>query len=67
MEQLETPKAKHVAQNLNYSTDKVQVPTTGNKEIGLGEQPAEDTAIATQFSTVNRLKRNNGGVATDQK
>ena len=56
-----------MAQNLDYSTDKVQVPTTGNKDSGPVEQPAEDTAIATQSSTVNRLKRNNGGAATDQK
>lgn len=56
-----------MAQNLDYSTDKVQVPSTGNKESGPGEQPTEDTVIVTQFSTVNRLKRNNGGAATDQK
>ena len=56
-----------MTQNLDYSTDKVQVPTTGNKESGPSEQPTEDTVIAAPFSTVNRLKRNNGGAATDQK
>ena len=56
-----------MTQNLDYSTDKVQVPTTGNKESGPSEQPTEDTVIATPFSSVNRLKRNNGGAATDQK